>query len=127
MNPQEAHDLIRAACLRRPELAYSGTKRLLDIEKKRVAMRETWKKHPYKGMCYVASHVFSYLTGAEIWATDDGMHYWNILDGKVWDLTKEQFDYEFDYSNAINVYAHRVPRKNKLTARAKELYNELGI
>lgn len=101
--------------MRRPELAYRGWP-------KNATRLAQIKMRPYQGCCYIASHAFSQLTGAEVWATDDGMHYWNKIDGEIWDLTKEQFNYEFIYDG------HRVPRKNKnnLPVRVKELLNECG-
>lgn len=113
MKPQEAHDLIRAACLRRPELCFHDS--YVEIAKERGLSIPN-----YRGFCYIASHVFAILTGAEVWASESGDHYWNRLDGKIWDLTKEQFDFEYQYE-----YGHRVPKK--LTKRAKELYNECNL
>lgn len=116
MNPKEAHDLIRAACLRRPELRWKHWPRDAEV----------WAAvnlgNPYTGHCYIASHAFSQLTGAEVWATNDKRHFWNVIDGEVWDLTKEQFgDIELPYHEGC-----RVPRKNinKLPARVKELLDE---
>jgi hypothetical protein len=110
MRPQEAHDLIREACLRRPELSYW-----------RPDERQLVMAHNYRGFCYIASQVFAYLTGAEVWAVDTGEHYWNVLDGEIWDLTKEQFNFKYNYNG------YKVPRKNKLTARAKELLEETKL
>ena len=34
----------------------------------------------------------------DIYKHDVEFHYYNIIDGKIVDLTKEQFDYDLDYS-----------------------------
>jgi hypothetical protein len=115
VNPKEAHDLIRAACLRRPELRFKHWPKNAEELKQYVP-------EDYMGYCYIASHAFSQFTGAEIWATEDRKHFWNVIDGEVWDLTKEQFRGRYvPYEQG-----HRVPRKNinKLPARVKELINE---
>ena len=116
MNPIEAYNLIRAACLRRPELKWKKPPSKEIIERLQESMAED-----YIGFCYIASHAFSQLTGAEVWATKEPMHYWNVLEDQIWDLTKEQFTYDYPYEDG-----YRVPRKNKnkLPARVKELLNE---
>ena len=111
MTPDYAHDLIREACTKRPELRFHRNISKEDAQEIQLK--------PYQGFCYIASKVFSHLIPeAELWTTDNRMHYWNVIDGVVWDLTKEQFDYDFIYDG------HKVPRK-PLSERAAELLLEV--
>jgi hypothetical protein len=50
--------------------------------------------NPAKGHCGVTSLVIQDLFGGEIRKTplDDGMHFYNYIDGQRYDLTAEQFD-----------------------------------
>ena len=50
------------------------------------------------GQCVPTALLVQYYFGGEIYKSKQEDHYFNIIDGKVVDLTKEQFDYELDYS-----------------------------
>lgn len=116
MNPQLAHDLIRKACNRREDLRWKDQamwERVKDFQIKFA---------PYQGYCYIASHTFSFLTAAEVWSTQSGSHYWNVLNGEVWDLTKEQFNYDFPYN--IGGVKRRRMILNR-TKRVQELLNDI--
>lgn len=114
MNPKLAHDLIREACNRREDLRWKDQK--------------TWERckvfeikfEPYQGYCYIASQAFTFLVpNSEIWSTDSGAHYWNILDGEIWDLTKEQFNYDFLY----DIDAKK--RRKRYTKLVEELIKDI--
>lgn len=117
MKPIEAHDAIRKICWRRPELKYKKWPEVNEAEKK-------YKFTTLLGYCYVASHAFSYLIPeAEVYTDEFKRHYWNVIDGEVWDLTKDQFgEKEFDYS-----IGRKVPKKSKPTLRVQEILNELEM
>ena len=74
-------------------------------------------ENPSKGQCRLSSLVFHELFGGDILATDtpDGLHYYNRLDGKVWDLTISQFEEPIAFENremdADQVLAEAVPER----------------
>ena len=57
MKPELARDLIRAACLRRPELKYKGWPHVSES----TLEREKTNQNPFRGFCYVATHAFCEL------------------------------------------------------------------
>lgn len=121
ITPIEAHDKIREICLKRPDLAwkdkYWTPKLQYDPTIKDI------KRKPYQGHCYVASHAFAHLVSeATIYTNEDCSHYWNQIGEEIWDLTKEQFDKKFDYSNG-----RKVRKKTKPTKRVQEILNEINL
>lgn len=121
MSPSEAHDLIREACMRRPELRQKDC----FYEKNKGKNYYSDKFHKqlgFKGYCYVASHAFYVLVPeAKIYRSLDREHFFNKIEDEVWDLTKEQFEAPLDYSQSICV-----PRKSNPTKRVQELLVEVN-
>lgn len=63
--------------------------------------RGKWNKdNPTYGQCVPTALLVQYYFGGEIYKHNIESHYFNVINGKVIDLTKEQFDYELDYSNS---------------------------
>lgn len=63
--------------------------------------RAKWNKNNVTyGQCVPTALLVQYYFGGEIFKHNVESHYLNVIDGKVVDLTKEQFDYELDYSNS---------------------------
>ena len=63
--------------------------------------RAKWNKNNVTyGQCVPTALLVQYYFGGEIYKHNVESHYFNVIDGKVVDLTKEQFDYELDYSNS---------------------------
>lgn len=58
------------------------------------------KDNPTLGQCAVTSLIVKDYFGGDIYKHNVENHYFNVIDGKVVDLTKEQFDHELDYSNS---------------------------
>jgi len=116
MSPEEAKHLIRQACFRRPDLRYRDW----------PDTPESIPDQPLPnlmGFCYVASHAFCQLIPeAEVWTIFGGSHYWNVIDGEIWDLTACQFNYNFQKYGE----GYKVPRKNKPSKRVKELLEEIN-
>lgn len=63
--------------------------------------REKWcKENPTYGQCVPTALLVQYYFGGEIYKHNEEAHYFNMIGGKVVDLTKEQFDYDLDYSKS---------------------------
>lgn len=61
--------------------------------------RDKWSKENVTcGQCVPTALLVQYYFGGEIFKSKQENHYFNIIDGEVVDLTKEQFGYELDYS-----------------------------
>ncbi len=81
----------------------------LKIILEKVYIRETahknwraqWSKEkPTYGQCVPTALLVQHYFGGQIYKHDIEDHFFNIVDGNVVDLTKEQFDYELDYSKS---------------------------
>ena len=57
--------------------------------------------------------------GGDIYKHNKENHYFNVIDGKVIDLTKDQFDYELDYTDSRK----KMPDLN--SGKTKERYELL--
>src|SRR5574342_509962 len=115
--PIEAYNSIREVLLRRTDLRFKDWKTVENLN----ALDDYFDNNPYMGFCYVASHAFTFLVPeATLHRHKHKFHYWNEIDGEILDLTKEQFKYEFPYSEG-----KRVPRKSKPTERVQEILKEL--
>lgn len=55
--------------------------------------------NPTYGQCAVTSLLVQELFGGEIYKLENENHYYNLINGEVVDLTKDQFRYELNYSN----------------------------
>lgn len=61
--------------------------------------RSRWNAHnPTCGQCVVAALVVQHYFGGEIYKHKKESHYFNVIDGKVVDLTADQFPYVLDYT-----------------------------
>ena len=56
-----------------------------------------------KNQCGHTSLIVHYVTGAKIFFLAKENHFYNVLNGEIIDLTKEQFNYPLDYSTGIEV------------------------
>ena len=85
---------------------------------------ERWsKENPTFGMCSITALVLQDYFGGEIYkvAVSNGSHYFNLIDGKIVDLTAEQFGHEISYDNKS-----QVDRNEMLPVRdTKKRYFEL--
>jgi len=64
--------------------------------------QDKWKKeNPSIGQCVPTALIVRHYFGGDIYRHNVRRHWYNCIDGKFVDLTKEQFDYELDYSNGI--------------------------
>lgn len=117
------HDKIREACLRRPDLAQKDSYWKPDQAGQTKEELGLVGLKPYQGHCYVASFAFSHLVKeATIHTNTEKTHYWNEVNGQIIDLTREQFDKGFDYSDS-----RKVRRKFRPTKRVKALLEELDV
>lgn len=51
------------------------------------------------GQCVPTALLVQYYFGGDIYKHNIESHYYNVINGKVIDLTKEQFTYDLDYTN----------------------------
>ena len=121
--PQEAHDIIREACLNRPDLMFKDKNWKKFKHNNLTKLRKTMEKivEPFQGYCYVATYAFCHLIPEARPYTIDRKHFWAQIGDEVWDLTKEQFKFEYPYHKG-----RKLPRKSKPTERVKELLKEIG-
>ena len=64
--------------------------------------KKNWSKsNPTYGQCVVTALLIQELFGGEIYKLEKENHYYNLIDGEVVDLTKEQFDYPLNYNGGI--------------------------
>jgi hypothetical protein len=62
--------------------------------------KSKWKKtNPTIGQCVPTALLVQYYFGGDIYKHNVESHYYNVINGEVIDLTKEQFNYELDYTN----------------------------
>lgn len=59
------------------------------------------KQNPYKGQCGVTALIINDWFGGKILKTkaDDQWHFYNLVNGKRIDFTKNQFDFQLDYKD----------------------------
>ena len=59
--------------------------------------------NPCRNQCAVTALAVQHLFGGEICktATKGGIHFYNLIDGRYWDLAADQFDEPIPYDNAI--------------------------
>lgn len=113
MNPNKASELIRAACLRRPELRFKTWPRVPECA-------ESIELASFQGFCYIATMAFcAKVNKAKPWCDPGRTHFWAEIDGEIWDLTKEQFDYHYPYAQGVKT-------KYSNTRRVKELLKEIS-
>ena len=61
--------------------------------------RNGWsKENPTYGQCVPTALLVQSLFGGEIYFLQAEKHYYNVINQKVVDLTKEQFDYQLNYA-----------------------------
>lgn len=56
------------------------------------------KENPTYGQCVPTALLVQYYFGGDIYKHNIEFHYYNVIDGEVIDLTKDQFKYDLDYS-----------------------------
>jgi hypothetical protein len=56
------------------------------------------KENPTYGQCVPTALLVQYYFGGDIYKHDTELHYYNVIEGKIIDLTKDQFPYRLDYS-----------------------------
>ncbi len=71
--------------------------------------------NPCRNQCAVTALAVQHLLGGNIvkTATKGGTHFYNLIDGRYWDLAADQFDEPIPYENrpasAEEVYDHATP------------------
>ena len=110
MQPDEAVEMIREACFRRPELLWNNWP---NIEQRKVKLPNLM------GFCYIATQVFWVLIPEAKPYSQDRLHFWAQIGDTVYDPTSCQFDYRYPYHMGNKT---RFPR---LTTRAQELLKEV--
>lgn len=106
-SPIEAYWAIREACLKRPTL------RMKEWQGKED---DPMPDNPYMGFCYIATEVFCYLIPESRRKKMHTVnHHFATIDGKVWDLTAEQFNYTLNYKKSYQL------NRKPLTERARLL------
>lgn len=58
------------------------------------------EKNPCLGQCAVTALLVKHYFGGKIYKHNTENHYFNVIKGKLVDLTKSQFDYQIDYTNS---------------------------
>ena len=99
---------------------------LLNIYSKETAhknYKKKWNKdNPTYGQCVPTVLLVQEIFGGEIYKLEEDFHYYNLIDGKIIDLTKEQFNYDLDYSKGIKKIR---PFRNESVERFELLKNRL--
>lgn len=66
------------------------------------AWRSGWsKENPTYGQCVPTALLVQDFFGGEIYFLKDEQHYYNMINKTVVDLTKDQFNFELDYSKGL--------------------------
>lgn len=79
-----------------------------------------WNKYnPTYGQCAVTALVVQNYFGGKIYKCNTISHYFNIINGKVVDLTAEQFDFKLDYNDSVE------KQPNLLKAQTKQRFELL--
>ena len=61
--------------------------------------RSRWtKENPTCGQCVPTALLVQHYFGGDIYKHDIESHYYNVIDGEVVDLTKDQFAHPLDYT-----------------------------
>lgn len=82
--------------------------------------KSKWKQeNPTYGQCVPTALLVQYYFGGDIYKHNIESHYYNIVNGAVIDLTKEQFSYELDYSNG------KIKQPTLSQSEAKERFETL--
>lgn len=59
--------------------------------------------NPAMNQCGVTSLLVHHVTGADIYYMAKENHFFNKLNGEVLDLTKDQFEYNLDYTQGVKI------------------------
>ncbi|MDR2191165.1 MAG: class I tRNA ligase family protein [Candidatus Peribacteria bacterium] len=59
------------------------------------------KDNPTYGQCIPTALLVQSLFGGEVYKLEQDNHYYNVINGEIVDLTKDQFNYELDYTVGI--------------------------
>lgn len=84
--------------------------------------RENWNiDNPTYGQCVPTVLLVKELFDGEIYKLEEEFHYYNLINEEIIDLTKEQFNYDLDYSKGIKKINsfddETIDRYNKLKER----------
>lgn len=118
MNPSTAAQAIQNACVRRPDLKYQQWPKLTQ------PFDPTGEPglSEFQGYCYIATEAFcKVIPEARPYRNEFRSHFWAQIGDEVWDLTADQFDFEWPYDEGYPT------RFKRLSARAKELLDESGL
>lgn len=92
---------------------------LLEVYSKETAhpdWQDKWsKENPTCGQCVPTALLVQYYFGGDICRHNIESHYFNVINNHVVDLTKEQFDYDLDYSNSVV----KQPDQNKANVKQR--------
>ncbi len=121
MKPIEIHDNIRKVLKRRPDLRAKDSHWSPEKQKELSKIYGTINFPDYQGFCYVATYAFCHLVPEARPYTIDRSHFWAQIDDEIWDLTKEQFNYDYPYHEG-----RKLPRKSRPTKRVQEILKELN-
>lgn len=73
--------------------------------------------NPCRNQCAVTALAVQHYLGGEIakTATKGGTHFYNLIDGRYWDLAADQFDEPIPYDNLLTsadeAYEHATPEQ----------------
>lgn len=73
------------------------------------------KNNPTFGQCAVTSLIVQHYFGGEICKSKNLSHYFNLINNKVVDLTKDQFNFDIDYSD----YTIKQPNLDKANTKIR--------
>lgn len=78
-------------------------------------------QNPYRGQCGVTALVINDRFGGKILKTkvDNQWHFYNLINGKRFDFTKKQFNFQLDYKDI------ETTREDALSDTNEFQYNEL--
>lgn len=118
MTPEAVAKKIQNACIRRPELVYKQWPKMIEGGLPGL--------HEFQGFCYIATEAFCHVMNraginAQPFCDWGRTHFWACINDTVWDLTADQFDYEYPYHDG------RSTRFKLLSKRASELLTESGL
>jgi len=85
-----------------PKDLYDSLKQIWAADTCAPRMRDRWtKENPSLGQCSITAFLVQDIFGGKVYGVplnDGNYHCFNVVDGHVFDITSEQFDYELSYS-----------------------------
>ena len=97
-------------------------------------LRDKWSEdNPTCGQCSITAFLIEDLFGGEVYGVplaDGNFHCFNVIEGKVFDLTSEQFDETLDYTKcpeqSREVHFAKEEKKKRYEYLKKTLIDSLG-